>query len=142
MQAQRGTHCPLLNQECIKDRCAWWVKLVGKHPQTGVPLDEWDCAVFWLPILLVENAQEMRGHQAAVESFRNVVNRQQPFFDAMTRFVEQRAEDRPPQQHEAGCQHEWTVRYMGDHGEAIPACVHCGVVQGLPRARLSPGVPG
>lgn len=43
----------------------------GKNPQTGEEVDEWNCAVTWLPMLMIENSQQQRQTGAAVESFRN-----------------------------------------------------------------------
>lgn len=43
----------------------------GTNPNTGQPVDEWGCAITWLPVLLVENSQQQRSTGAAVESFRN-----------------------------------------------------------------------
>ena len=45
----------------------------GKHPQTGEEVDDWNCAMTWLPVLLIENSQMQRQTGAAVESFRNEV---------------------------------------------------------------------
>ena len=73
MQIPRGTFCPLIKEECIQNKCMFWTHLRGTHPQTGAPMDEYDCAIYWQPILLVENAQKMREAGAAVESFRNAV---------------------------------------------------------------------
>ena len=39
--------------------------------ETGEPVDEWGCAVVWMPTLLIENSQQQRQTGAAVESFRN-----------------------------------------------------------------------
>lgn len=52
-------------------RCAWFTKLQGQHPQTGEILDEYGCAMSWLPILLIESSRAATGTSAAVESFRN-----------------------------------------------------------------------
>ena len=41
------------------------------NKNTGEDVDEWGCAVAWLPMLLVENASQSRQTGAAVESFRN-----------------------------------------------------------------------
>ena len=41
------------------------------NPNTGEPVDEWQCAVNLMPILLIENSQQQRSTSAAVESFRN-----------------------------------------------------------------------
>ena len=43
----------------------------GNNPNTGKEIDEWSCAMTWLPVLLVENSQQQRQTGAAVESFRN-----------------------------------------------------------------------
>lgn len=51
--------------------CSWFTQLRGKNPQTGAEVDEWGCAITWLPMLLIENSQQQRQTGAAVESFRN-----------------------------------------------------------------------
>lgn len=56
---------------CIEHRCRWYIQLIGKHPQKDAPVEEWGCAMEFLPILLIENAQQTRQHAAAVESARN-----------------------------------------------------------------------
>ena len=63
--------CPLLKKNCIEHKCQWYTHLVGKNPQTGGDIDQYGCAVEWLPILLVELRQGTSGVQAATESFRN-----------------------------------------------------------------------
>ena len=63
--------CPLLNKKCIKHRCVWYNMLSGKHPQTGLDVQEWGCSIAWMPLLLVENAGQVTKVQAATESFRN-----------------------------------------------------------------------
>ena len=73
MQRPLATFCPLVQGDCKQFDCLWWIQLRGTHPQTGQELDEYDCAVRWLPILLIENAKEVRQGAAAIESFRNVV---------------------------------------------------------------------
>jgi hypothetical protein len=51
--------------------CAWFTHLRGTDPNQGKEVDEWACAIAWLPMLLVENSQQQRQTGAAVESFRN-----------------------------------------------------------------------
>lgn len=63
--------CPLLKAPCMEHGCVWYTHILGRHPQTGAEVDEWGCAVLWLPILLIENAQQSRQAGAAVESLRN-----------------------------------------------------------------------
>lgn len=44
---------------------------MGTNPNTGKEVDEWGCAIAWMPILMIENSQQQRQTGAAVESFRN-----------------------------------------------------------------------
>jgi hypothetical protein len=67
----KDNHCPLLKKACIESRCKWWVHIRGKHPQSNAELDMPDCAVKWLPVLMIEMSQMERQTGAAVESFRN-----------------------------------------------------------------------
>lgn len=53
--------------------CPLWTQVRGKHPQSNEEIDRWDCSLAWLPMLLVENAQQSRQTGAAVDSFRNAV---------------------------------------------------------------------
>lgn len=64
------------NGEPYIERCPLYVKLRGKDPQSEKEIDEWGCAIAWLPVLLVENSQEARQAAAAIESFRNEMSRQ------------------------------------------------------------------
>jgi hypothetical protein len=63
--------CPLLKKPCIEHQCAWFIQLRGTHPQTGEPMDAFDCSMVMMPLLTIENSQQQRQTGAAVESFRN-----------------------------------------------------------------------
>ena len=56
---------------CRQLECAWFLKIAGINPNTGEPIEDWGCAMSWLPILAIENSQMQRQTGAAVESFRN-----------------------------------------------------------------------
>jgi hypothetical protein len=71
MQLPTGDYCPLLKKKCIGLKCMWFTKLQGTDMNTGKDIDEYACAVTWLPMLLVENSGMQRQTGAAVESFRN-----------------------------------------------------------------------
>ena len=71
MQLKPGTFCPLIKGECKGLQCNWFTQVRGTNPNTGKDVDEWGCAVTWLPVLLIENSQQQRHTGAAVESFRN-----------------------------------------------------------------------
>jgi hypothetical protein len=76
--------CPLLKKPCIEAECKFWTHLLGKDPQTGGPIDRFDCAVAYLPILLVEASRNIVGVQAATESARNEITERQ---DTLNRAV-------------------------------------------------------
>jgi len=63
--------CPLLKEPCIEHKCKFYVHLLGNDPQTGKAIDKFDCAMAFIPILLIEGAQQSRQAGAAIESFRN-----------------------------------------------------------------------
>jgi hypothetical protein len=71
MQLPEGTYCPLLKRDCIGLKCAWIMKIQGVEKNTGKEVEEWQCAVKLLPMLMIENSQVGRETGAAVESFRN-----------------------------------------------------------------------
>jgi hypothetical protein len=65
-------NCPLHNFDpCKQLDCAWFLKIRGSNPNTGEDVDDWGCAIAWMPLLLIENSQQQRQTGAAVESFRN-----------------------------------------------------------------------
>lgn len=71
MKIEPGIYCPLIKKDCIGIKCSWFTQVRGTNPNTGKDVDEWGCAVTWLPVLLIENAQQSRQSGAAMESFRN-----------------------------------------------------------------------
>lgn len=75
MKLEPGQFCPLLKKDCVGLKCSWFMQVRGTNPNTGGEVDEWGCAVAWLPVLLIENSQQQRATGAAVESFRNEMAR-------------------------------------------------------------------
>jgi hypothetical protein len=72
MKIAPQSNCPLDGfKPCRELGCAWFLQVRGTHPQTGADVDDWGCAMAWLPILTIENSQQQRQTGAAVESFRN-----------------------------------------------------------------------
>lgn len=68
--------CPLgATCEEVKDgaihRCQWFTRVRGRDMNTGEEVDDWRCAMNWLPMLLIENSGMQRATSVAVESFRN-----------------------------------------------------------------------
>jgi hypothetical protein len=71
MKLETGEFCPLVQGDCKKTECAWFGNIRGLNPNTGEEVDDWNCAIVMLPMLLIENSQQSRQTGAAVESFRN-----------------------------------------------------------------------
>lgn len=71
MELKPGKFCPLLKEDCVQLKCSWFMQVRGKNPNTGADIDEWGCAIPWIPVMLIENSQQQRSTGAAVESFRN-----------------------------------------------------------------------
>jgi hypothetical protein len=72
MEIKPKNGCPVNSFEpCRQLDCAWFSQLRGTNPNTGKEVDEWGCAIAWMPILMIENSQQQRQTGAAVESFRN-----------------------------------------------------------------------
>ena len=72
MKLEVQDNCPLNNfKKCKQFKCAWFVQMKGTSPNDGKEVDEYACAMAWLPLLLVENAMQSRQSGAAIESFRN-----------------------------------------------------------------------
>lgn len=73
--------CPMMGgQECVEDgairngelvKCRFWITVQGKHPQTGEVVNNGDCAMAWMPVLMIENSKVNRETGAAIESMRN-----------------------------------------------------------------------
>ena len=67
----KGNWCPLIKGKCIEHKCAFYMQVRGNNPQTGQEIDQYGCAVQFLPLLMIENSQQQRQTGAAVESMRN-----------------------------------------------------------------------
>lgn len=96
----KETICPLLKKPCIEDACRWWTHLYGTNPQNGNPVDHYDCAISWIPLMLVETAKEVRQGAAATESFRNeAVKRQDQLNNMLASAAEIGLENHAPNHH-------------------------------------------
>lgn len=71
MQLKVGEFCPLIDKDCVQLRCKFFCKIQGNDTNTGKDVEEWNCAIAFLPLLLIENSGQQRQTGAAVESFRN-----------------------------------------------------------------------
>ncbi len=74
-----GAKCEELKEENGKPvlyRCPWYIKIMGRDPNTGKEIDNWGCAIAWMPALMINTANEARQGAAATESFRNEMVKQ------------------------------------------------------------------
>lgn len=71
MKIEQGKFCPLIGKDCIGLQCSWFTQVRGTHPQTGEQVDEWGCAVTWLPLLLMENTKEQISTTDTLADFRD-----------------------------------------------------------------------
>ena len=96
MELKPGTFCPLIKKDCMQLQCSWFTQMRGTNPNTGELVDNWGCAITWLPILLVENSQQQRQTGSAVESFRNeMVKNNEYFQDSLNRMMLMSLSDGP-----------------------------------------------
>lgn len=75
MKLESGKFCPLIGKDCIGLECSWFTQIRGVNPNTGQDVDEWGCAITWLPILMIENSQQQRQTSLAVESLGNFTSK-------------------------------------------------------------------
>ena len=68
---KNGSFCPLIKKDCIGLTCAWYTRVQGYDMNSGNQVDSYECAISWLPMLLIENSGQQRQTGAAVENFRN-----------------------------------------------------------------------
>jgi hypothetical protein len=59
----------------------WYTKVVGQNPNTGETVNDWSCAISWMPTLQIEMSQTNRGQSQAIESFRNETVKGQKAFN-------------------------------------------------------------
>jgi hypothetical protein len=68
---KNGSFCPLIKKDCVGLTCAWYTRVQGYDMNSGNQVDNYECAISWLPMLLIENSGQQRQTGSAVESFRN-----------------------------------------------------------------------
>tara|TARA_Y100000310_G_scaffold106935_3_gene105377 strand:+ start:74 stop:385 length:312 start_codon:yes stop_codon:yes gene_type:complete len=83
--------CPAagFKRRCSKLRhgCPEWVRLVGRHPQKGEPIDVYDCARRWTPVLMTEVTKTIQGVIATTDEFRKEVREREEQFAALDKIA-------------------------------------------------------
>jgi hypothetical protein len=54
--------------------CRWWTHVAGKDPQSEKVIDHYDCAMAWVPVVVLESSQMTRHMTATTQEFRNETN--------------------------------------------------------------------
>ncbi len=64
-----GTVCPLHRKDVSKvcHTCEWYLLVRGSNPQTGDQIDEWGCAISFMPMMQLESSQQMRQAGASAD---------------------------------------------------------------------------
>jgi len=76
-------YCPLIQKKCKEHKCKFYCQVQGTNPQTGQTISEFDCAISWLPMLMIETSNQTKQAGAAIESFRNEVVNKQDLLDGL-----------------------------------------------------------
>jgi hypothetical protein len=74
MKIEAGKFCPLIKKDCVGLQCAFFTQVRGTNPNTGEEVDEWACAIKWIPTLIIESANKQRQTTASVDALRNEVD--------------------------------------------------------------------
>lgn len=80
MFEKKKADCPLWKGPCKQHECRWYVQIMGHNPNTGADVNQWDCAMAWLPLLLIENSQQQRQTGASTDKVATEVKK---FHDGM-----------------------------------------------------------
>ena len=89
---------PVVQKECVESKCRFWTHLLGKNPQGEGVIDKFGCAIEFLPILLVENAQMIRQAAASTDKVANQVQKSRAeFIGALSQDAQKRLLDADPQ---------------------------------------------
>ena len=71
-----GKWCPFVGKKCVEHKCVFYKNIIGTDPQTGVEINQWDCAISMMPTLAVEISQKVNQASASVDSLKNDLDRQ------------------------------------------------------------------
>ncbi len=70
---EKKADCPLWKSACKEHACRWYIQVHGKNPQSDEIINRWDCAIAWLPVLLIENSQKQHQTGCEINHLRNEV---------------------------------------------------------------------
>lgn len=53
--------------------CRWYIRVAGENPTTGEKVDQSDCAIAFMPMMLHENSKHQLNTTTAVDDLKNKV---------------------------------------------------------------------
>ena len=69
----KNADCPFWRAPCKQHGCRLYIHVQGTNPNTGQPMDEWDCSLKFLPFMMIEVAQQARQAGASTDKVANEV---------------------------------------------------------------------
>ena len=69
-----GAKCEELKEKDGKPilvRCPWYTMVRGRKVNTGEEVDDWGCAIAWLPALLTNNTAAVTGCAVSTQNLQN-----------------------------------------------------------------------
>jgi|14_taG_2_1085336.scaffolds.fasta_scaffold165165_1 hypothetical protein len=70
-----GKWCPFVGKKCVEHKCVFYKNIIGTDPQTGVEMNQWDCAIAMMPTLAIEVAHKANQTAAAVDTLRTELDK-------------------------------------------------------------------
>lgn len=99
---ERIAECPLgakcedvkhENGKPVLYRCPWYIKVRGVNNNTGEEYDHWNCAIAWMPTLMVNTGNDTKQNTMVLNEFKNEVIKKQNERDALETFRALRLND-------------------------------------------------
>jgi hypothetical protein len=60
--------CPLLKEPCLQHKCQWFIRFWKPDALKGTSIEEYNCAIVWLPLLVIEGTDQQKLTTRAVEA--------------------------------------------------------------------------
>lgn len=67
MFASKKADCPFWRGPCRKEECRLWIRVQGKNPQSEEYVERFGCAFEWMPMLILDVAQQSRQAGASTD---------------------------------------------------------------------------
>lgn len=76
MKLTSKDNCPVRDlKPCEGLECKWFIQIRGVNPNTGEPVDEFDCVMRWNTILQIEQAQKINQLAASIDKLATAMQK-------------------------------------------------------------------